>query len=328
MQANEVVLDCFGNAYLEGAAGVGLVKTSVQSVAATKKAYLKGVLGDVCPLDDALEIGGTTTISGSFVVGADTTSAPVVTIGSSVTLPASVMVRGGSVVNSAAATEVLVLGGDWDQAAGDVTTFRTYGGALAWNAGNITTLYAYGGAVTTAGGTGARRVGTVHAYPTASINLDNGVGNIRVTNYIKHLGGTITLPSGARMEEYRDATYAGASDVKLGIAPQLIAPAADVYGDDIYVGYYDRLEVLVQCGATDAAVKCELFKSTSSSHGDEVEITDPAEVAFSASDDNKTKKITLWGYTLAGKTNVRARITVTGGATGAEVAAAYHKFTL
>lgn len=320
--AEEVTIDANVNVYIEGNTGDGIQKITCLRSASGKKIYLKGKMANPLILDAAVEVGAGT-ISGSFAVGSSSTSTAAVVINTGVTLPDDVRMSGGNVTNNNAisgANGILsIMAGAWIQAAGDLTTAKVFGGTLDWKAGNVGTLLCYGGTTTGANGASTRRIGAVTLYSSATLNLDNGLGNIHVTNYVENLGGTFTPSKGFKIEEYRSKTYAGASDAKFGVSPQSIAAGNSVWGDDLYLGLYDRLDVYVTVGDTDATeVKCELWECADpATHTGETEITTPAEVTFGATDDNKTKVITLWGYQMtAGKSSVRAKVTVTGGTAG------------
>ena len=314
--AEELSINAAIDVYIEGGSGDGIEQITCHGTTSGKKIYLKGAIADPLILDGSVEIGSGA-VSGSFAVGGNSSSNASVSINSGVTLPDDIRMSGGTVTNNNAidgANGVLtVLAGKWIQAAGDITEAIVYGGTFDWQAGNIDILNAYAGTTTGENGSATRRIGIAHVYQSAALNIDNGLGNIHITDYVEHLGGTFTPGKGFKIEEYRARSYAGSANAKLGIAPQSIAGGNSVYGDDIYLGLYDKLDVYVQLGATDATdVKCELFEcSDPSSHSDETEITDPAEVTFNATDDEQTKLITLWGYQMsAGKSSVRAKVTV------------------
>lgn len=319
----EVIIEAFGNVYLEGDTG-GLDHVQVSSVEAGKKVFLKGVFSlDVS--DDAVEIGASSTVN-ALSIGGSTSSLPDVTILTSVTLPSTIQCRAGNVSCQSAVTTLEVMGGTWDQDAGDITTVKNYSGTLNWNAGNITTIYGYGGSVLCSGATVNRRVTNIIAYDDAVVDLRDGLGNVRVTGYIDNQGGNVLMDDGIALEQHLAPTYAGASDAVLGISPQSLAAAGTAWGSDVYVGFYDRLEVLVSVGASDTTVAAQLFKSSDVTHGDEAAITDPAALEWEGTDDDQTKKLTLWGYQLTdGKTSIRLKLTATGG-TAALVAAMYQVY--
>ncbi len=321
---SEVIIEASGNVYLEGDSG-GLDRVQVVSVEDGKKVFLKGVFSLYAD-DDAVEIGASSTVN-ALSIGGIASALPDITILTGVTLPSTVQCRAGNVSCQSAVTTLEVMGGTWDQDAGNITTLRTYSGTLNWNAGNITTIDAKGGSVLCSGATVNRRVTNITAYDGATVDLRDGLGNVRVTGYIDNQGGTVLVDDGISLEQYLAPTYAGASDAKLGVSPQSVAAAASVYGDDVYVGIYDRLEVLIGVGATDATtVTAELQQSSDATHGDEAAITDPAALEWEGTDDDQTKKLTLWGYQITnGKTSIRLKISVTGG-TAALVAAMYQVY--
>ncbi len=322
----DVIVDCLGSVYLEGtAATTGLSNVRVEGMASSKTCYLDGVLGNVTAMDDATQIVSGAAISGNLILGASGTTAPTVTIETGVTLPSSILMLGGTVVNSSAVTTLNMFGGEWTQSAGNITTLNAYDGTFYWNGGNITTINSYGGSVSAASATNTQRVTTINAYSGGEVDLRNNLGNVRVTSYINNQGGTVSVDEGIGLEEYRTREYAGASDAVLGVSPQSVAAGGTAWGSDVYVGVYDRLEVIISVGASDSTVAAQLFASSDATHGDEAAITDPAALEWEGTDDNKAKKLTLYGYQLTSKTSIRLKVAVTGGS-AALVSAAYQVF--
>jgi hypothetical protein len=315
MLAGTVSIETMGNVYIQGTAGAGLENVRVGSVASGKKVYIKGVFANFSPADGAVDIITAATVTGTFVVGGDPNGRPIVTIPAGVTTPTIVLVRGGTLTSSSALSNPVLESGALVQTLGDITTLETYGGICTWNGGNITTIKAYGGQVNASGSVGVRRVGDIYCYTGAQVQLDNKVGSVRVTGRIHNMGGTVNYALGSPVEQYLVPTYAGAADAKIGISPISKADTETEWGTDIYVGMYDRLEVLCSVGARDGSVGFQLYKgvvAAGSPPTGYTAITDPAAITMATA--NTTKKITLWGYQLLGLSNVRVKATVTGGA--------------
>jgi hypothetical protein len=217
-------------------------------------------------------------------------------------LPTIVNVSGGTIACSKAVTTLNVTDGIWTQAAGDITTLTQQNGTVNWNGGNITTATIYGGSFSASGGATARRIGTVNAYPTAILSLDNGQDNITITNYVAHYGGAVVYAPGFKQSAYSTEAYALTADAKLGVSPQIVNNT-NVNSDVIYLNASERLDIYCACGslAANAAMTFKVRESTSAALAGVTDVTG-RNVTFADTDDNKTKKLTIWGYELtAGK---------------------------
>lgn len=326
-QAESLNIAAAANVYIEGASDPGISNVRITSTTSGKTIYLKGYLGAVAVENGTVSVEGS--INTSLVIGSSSDSTAVVTLASGLTaLPATVTMNGGTVTNAEAITTLNMQAGTWTQSnvgstgLGTVTTLNLYGGTYNWNGGNITTANLYGGTFTLTDAGVERRVGTINLYSTATVNLASGLRNIHITDYIVHMGGGLALANATKLAEYRVATYAGASDAVQGISPQVVLKNNTVTSGDIYLAPYDRLDVYCTVGATDVTeVKLEMFNfAVAATYTDEAAIADPAAVTWGATDDNKTKKITLWGYQCAaGKSCVRAKVSVSNDNTSAAI---------
>lgn len=95
-------------------------------------------------------------------------------------------------------------GGSTDQL---ITTLRLYNGTFNWvpestgGAPVLTNAYLLGGtfdASSTVNDDVAKTITTVYLFMGATLNIENNMGNITVTNLYKH-GGTLTVDDGAKM---------------------------------------------------------------------------------------------------------------------------------
>lgn len=274
---------------------------------------LDGHIGNLNLKKGTVTIAATAHIVTSFTVRYLTSilSDVTLTVTSGATLPSTVTVYGGTSTNANAVTTFNMYNGQWTQSAGDITTLTTEAGTVYWNAGNITTANINGGTVNGASGAITRRIGTATLRAGASLNIDNGLNNIKIANYIQNYGGTITWPSGNSQEMYAAWSVAGASDAHQGIDPQS-SGAATLAGDFTYLNPYDRLDLLCSLGATDSS--SVIFKLTESSDGigtGEADISGKT-VTYTAA--NKQGVITLRGYELtASKPYVRCKIVIASG---------------
>ena len=114
-------------------------------------------------------------------------------------LPASIEVTGGVITNYAETTAVAFQGGQWTHGSdtetncGDLGTFVVRGGTLIWNKGDATKFEHHAGTIDASKGHTARTVTDVEGHDGAYLNLNNGIGNITITNPIKIQGGTYQL---------------------------------------------------------------------------------------------------------------------------------------
>lgn len=88
-------------------------------------------------------------------------------------------------------------GGVWTQRAG-MNAYRGVGGTLQWIDGNIGDLYIDGASVDASAGPNPRFCSTAKVTANGSLNLNNGLGNIRIRHYVQQDSGSIVLPEGKR----------------------------------------------------------------------------------------------------------------------------------
>jgi hypothetical protein len=158
-----------------------------------------------------------------------------------------------------------------------------------------------------------RRANDIYIYDAGTVDLDDGVGAVRITGSIHYYGGTLTPPANSQIMPYMSTEYAGASDAKIGIAPQTINNTT-VAGDAVYLGPNDRLDIYCNVGAIDAggAVAYALYEDDASDFTGEAAVSGKT-ASFDDGDDNQTKIIQVWGYELtAGKPYCRVKATESG----------------
>lgn len=298
--------------YLYGSgSGDGFTKTTVTDGADVK---FNGEITDPVFLKGTIECAASMTISSSLTVGyiSNVTTDVILTLNSGITLPATMNISGGTINNSNAVTTLDFVNGDWTQVTGDLTNVNQSGGNINWNGGNLTTLKLYGGTCDASGDTSPRRIGDAYVYQQGALNLDNGQDNILVTGEIHCLGGTVTYPNGYEIAPSPTLTYAGASDAKQGISPQTINNST-ANGDGIYVGLQERLEIYCTCGAIAGGGAVAYTAKESDAVGGSYSAISGKSASFTDTDDNKTKKITVWGHDLtSGKPYVRVEVIESG----------------
>lgn len=313
------------NLYLHGIGTDGLQNLTVLD--AGTHLYLKGRTEVVQILKGTVEYAASAVIT-ELNIGYvfDQDNDVTLTLGATMTLPTSIVCGGGNITCNTAVTTLRVNGGNWTQATGDVTTLSVSGGTFTWAAGHITTAYIYAGALSGEDYQVHRRVGAVYLYPGGKINIDDGAGTIHVTDRIYHMGGTLKVPGNSQLTRYMSASYTGASAACQGIAPVTINNDT-VSGSALYVGPYDRVTVIVTCGAIAAggAVSFQVQEDDNSA------FTSPANygaaMAYTSDDDNTTQTLTLNSYDLvAGNTYIRVTATESG-VQNALVTAQYVKWT-
>ncbi len=313
--ATDVNIDAGANCFLDGGNTPGMTNVLCIDTASGVTINLKGYLNNVTILDATVTID-TGSINGSLIIGSSSSSTGTVTISATVTaMPATVQMNGGTVTCSEAITTLTMNAGTWTQSnagstgLGNITTLNLYGGTFNWNGGNITTANAYGGTLSTSAAGVERRIGTMNLYAGGTVDLSSDLRNTHITSYIHHLGGALALANGFNIEEYRTPTYAGSSDAVQGIAPQSVAENTNTDSTAIYVAPYDRVDAYITLGATDVVTTTAKFQNSETLAGTFDDVTDPAAITWNATDDNKTKKLTMWGYQCAeGHSAVRIRV--------------------
>ena len=274
---------------------------------------LDGEFTDLQVLKGTVTCQASVVFTDSLTIGYLTSAATDVsmTIAAGATMPATVNHRGGAVTNSNAITTLNTSAGTWTQSAGNITTWTNNGATCYWNGGNVTTLYVNSGSLSAANGGSSRVLGTATIQKSATLNLDNGLNNIIVSNYVQNYGGTYTACSGARLTDSRTWTIDGSSDAQYGIDPQS-SGAATLTGDMVYVAYLDTLECYYDLGASDStSVIFKLTESTLSDGTGEADISGKTETFTAAT---KSGKLTVRGDELtATKPYVRVNCVIASG---------------
>lgn len=324
--AQKVMIDAAdsGAIYLNGV-GAGLDDVNVLSANAL---YLDGNCTPVYIYDGTVEFAASSTIGTSLTIGASSSSNASVSILGGATIPTTIYMNGGSVTNANAVTTLQVANGTWTQTAGDITTLRINGGTVYWNDGNITTAYVLGGSFNASASATPRRVGSIYLYPNGTVELDNGVGSVYITDRIYHLDGTLSVSPGTELQQYTTQTYSGASSAKFGIVPQTINNSTAV-GDGVYLTESDRLDIYCCWGAlaAGAVLTFQAYQDDASDFSGEAAVSGKAASPLD-DEDNKMSKITVWGYELAaGNSYVRIKATEAG-SQNALVSAQYIKHEL
>lgn len=315
-QVSDLNIDAGCNIYIDGTTTPGAANILCIDSVSGATISLYGYLGSLTILD-ATVVVDTGSINTALTMGTSSSSSGSLTIASTVTaMPASVQMNGGTVTCAEAITTLTVMEGAWTQSNvgstgyGTITTLNLHGGTYNWNGGNITTANAFGGKLQTSAAGLERRITTLNLYASGTVDLSGDLRNTHITGYVYHLGGALSLASGYKIEEYRSEDYAGTSDAVQGISPQSVGENTNTDSTEVYLAPYDRLDVYVTVGATDVVTTTAQMYNATAAGGAYSAIADPAAVTWNATDDNKTKKLTLWGYQCdAGKPSVKCRVT-------------------
>jgi hypothetical protein len=197
---------------------------------------------------------------------------------------------------------------------GAITTLTGQGSTINWTASNITTANIYGGKLDGSGSATVRKITTLTTYGNAVVDLDPGADAIYVGSYSQTFGGTAKWPSGRKLEEYYTLTGDGGSNAILGIAPVSVAGTpTTTNGSDVYLGQREKLDILVQLGATDCTtcVFTAYESEDTAAHTNETAISGK-EVSFDAANKQALISITKDELTVT-KPVVRIKCVVTGG---------------
>jgi len=328
-EINSVRIDApaAGNIYLKGIGTNGLSGImQFGGPASTKKAYFDGKLTSPQWFKGIININaGATIVTGALFgyvssINSDLTG----TIAANATLPATITQTGGSIVNSNAFTTLNQSGGTWTQLLGDITTINGGAGNVVWTGGNITTAVMVAGYLDGSGSQISRRIGNVTLFASASMNLDNGVGNIVMTGKLTNYGGAMIWPTGIDLgiiPTIADSIAFGPTTLNSGAT-------ASVNGAAIYLGLYDKLEIFCAAGAIagGSTLKFEVFESNES----DFDPTNAEVTAFSTdfadTADNTLVTLTVWGFNLTAGRNY-VRVVATNGAAFDAVAYATYRLS-
>ncbi|MCC6483355.1 MAG: hypothetical protein IT209_00785 [Armatimonadetes bacterium] len=113
------------------------------------------------------------------------------TIPSSGAAPSNGVTLIAGTLSSAKSLDLNISGGTATLGAG-AGVVKLYAGVVNWTAGNITTLSAYGGTFNALAPT-PQSITTIRMQRGATVNLDNGLGNVTYSNLYQD-GGTLSLP--------------------------------------------------------------------------------------------------------------------------------------
>jgi hypothetical protein len=150
------------------------------------------VFGTNTDIATSLTIGYITNIDSDVIVNSAANP-----IASTCSLPAITMT--GGVVYSATALGTLRISGGTIHQAGNITALNQTGGTVYWTSGTLSAADVHGGTLSLATSTIARTVTQAQVYPGGTINLDNGVRNITVTNWLQVFGGTVSFCEGQKI---------------------------------------------------------------------------------------------------------------------------------
>jgi hypothetical protein len=185
-----------GGIYLDSAGGA-LNRVLVEG----GNVHLDGAIADLTVLKGTVEIAAAAVVTVLFYVGLKTLeSDATVSILAGATLCDVVQASGGVTCNAASANDLYISGGSWVQAAGALSgVVRVFGGTFYWNAATLTSLFVFGGLATAAFSALTRTLTNARVYLGATLNLDNGMNNITLTNPVEVQDGTVIWPTGRRV---------------------------------------------------------------------------------------------------------------------------------
>jgi hypothetical protein len=159
--------------------------------------HLDGSIVDLVALKGTLELAATAVVTTLFYIGKKTLDSDMtINILSGATLCDVVQASGGVTSSAANANDLYVSGGTWVQAAGNLSgVVRVFGGVFYWNGGTLTSLHVFGGLATAALSALARTMTNARVYTGATLNLDNNLDNITLTNPVEVIDGTVIWPT-------------------------------------------------------------------------------------------------------------------------------------
>ena len=207
--ADEVTIDAedADNIYLHGGddSSTYIATTRLLNTKADAKVYLSGAVEKVFIskgrydfVADLEFIGSNPELVISYVSDKNRDVDLVINYG--VTLPSTVTCKGGQIENYAGITTQLDFkAGQWthgdDDVAncGDLGIVVNDGGTFIWNRGDVDKFVCNAGEVDASQGYTARTVTDVDGSDGAFLNINNGIGNITVTNPIDVQGGTFQI---------------------------------------------------------------------------------------------------------------------------------------
>jgi len=151
-----------------------------------------------------VEIATGSTLTTYCFIGYTTTQSTDVnlTIAAGVTINCDIYVGGGATeCNSASANGIHIFAGSWTHEAGNLSgVVRVYGsGTFNWNGGTVTNALVFGGVFSAADSPLARTLTSARLYLGAAMDLNNGIGNITLTNGVESNGGTLTVIKGEKL---------------------------------------------------------------------------------------------------------------------------------
>lgn len=271
-----------GSIYLSGA---NAATASVFNITDGSAITLSGYLSDVTLMKGSLTITDGTTIYGRLTIGFATSQSS----DSNLTLgqiagqgPQQPVTQYGGTVQSTSQVQYLnIYGGTWFQNAPQAENVILDGGTLIWNQGDITQAMIYAGSLNASQSTLPRTLNACWIYPTGSINLDNGVGNVEIgwINVQASNGNpNINFPASfcfkrATVSQYDSSSneYIGADNLD-GLQIQAIpgANGASVYTSDVTVMPTDAVCAWVLWENNDEAFEVNPLWSADHTHAGEV----------------------------------------------------------
>lgn len=192
LNATRVVVDAraSGDIYLQGGNITNLIVSDVKS---DSMLYLSGSIRSLFALKGKITAENTWASSNEVVVGysGNITSDVTLTIPATGNAPSNGILQYGGVLDISVAAGLTTAGGSAAlRAGGGAVVLLGNTPVVTWNAGNITSVAAWGGQFV-ASTASAATITTLKIGGSADVNLNNGTGNITVTN-LAYLGGRLT----------------------------------------------------------------------------------------------------------------------------------------
>jgi hypothetical protein len=191
-----------GDVYLKGAGARGLVGVTVTATKQSETCFLDGKIVGFYKYGGSVTIQAAAVITGTMMCAKGLTNDGTLTITSGATLPATITSTGGIVECNAAITALMVMGGSWKQSAAASGTITVNGDpttVVEWTAGTVGKADVINGRFDGSTSGTPRTLTDATVWPGGTLNLNNKLGNIAVTNPVDYQGGVLSPSAGTKL---------------------------------------------------------------------------------------------------------------------------------
>jgi hypothetical protein len=185
--------------YISGGGTHGLVGLIVNGTKSGKVLYLGGTIVNPLLKRGTVDIAATAIITTGLTISyiSSVYGDVALAVNAGATLPTSVDVQGGTSTCAVAIADLRISDGQWTQTAGDITALEITRGTLIHKGGNIIAGKLAGGSLDCSQSTVARSIGDMSVDTAATLNLNNGQGNVTWTALrIQGGAGNVTFAAG------------------------------------------------------------------------------------------------------------------------------------